>query len=481
MSCFLTLSAFVGDDQEAAAKKLALMFRMAPQQAHAILDKVSKGETWQTPKGVPDKQAAVAENYLKAIGFRVERSGQQAVVDQIAGAVALEEPPSSEAGQGFEGNEGEEMAGGPPGQPPRTGSRLRPPGNGGGKNQDSTPPQGLPIGFHGTGGGLFKIMLINWVLTILTLGIYYFWGKTKVRRYLCEQSSFAGDRFYYHGTGGELFKGAVIFGFILTLLNLGIMAIGSAWGPQAEIAAQIGSSYIIVVLLPVIMVGAFRYRLSRTAWRGIRLSFRGMRKSALWLYVKGYLLTALTLGLYWPYFTARKQQFWRSNAYFGNQSFKYEGDGKDILKAFLMLILLFVGCVALPAALPILAPEIFNKELATVAMGVMWIPLVIGYMSYSVYLDRYNWSKTQFAGASFNYDATTWQWIILQVTNFLIIVCTLGLGFPWATIRSRKFLADHLAVAGNMQLSQVVQDAQKSSALGEGAADGFDMDIDIGI
>jgi len=32
-----------------------------------------------------------------------------------------------------------------------------------------------------------------------------------------------------------------------------------------------------------------------------------------------------------------------------------------------------------------------------------------------------------------------------------------------------------------MQLSQIIQEAQKSSALGEGAADGFDMDIDIGL
>ena len=38
MSCFLVLNSFAGNDQEAAAKKLALMFRMAPQQANAILE-----------------------------------------------------------------------------------------------------------------------------------------------------------------------------------------------------------------------------------------------------------------------------------------------------------------------------------------------------------------------------------------------------------------------------------------------------------
>ena len=142
-----------------------------------------------------------------------------------------------EPGRVFE--DGNPMAAGPPGQSSRTGSDLSPPGNGGTTNTGGSPPQGLmPIGFHGTGGGLFKIMLINWILTILTLGIYSFWGKTKVRRYLCEQSSFVGDRFYYHGTGGELFKGALIFGAIFGLFNLGIYSIGQVWGLQAQGIAQ---------------------------------------------------------------------------------------------------------------------------------------------------------------------------------------------------------------------------------------------------
>ena len=480
MSCFLTLSSFVGEDQDAAAKKLALMFRMAPQQASTILKNISKGQAWQTPQGISDKQAAVAENYLKAIGFQVERSGQQEFVDQIAGTVTLEDaPPNDEAGLGLSGNE-DERGGWLPSQLLSTGNDLSPPENGGTTNPSDLPSRDMPIGFHGTGGGLFKIMLINWILTLLTLGIYYFWGKTKVRRYLLEQSSFAGDRFYYHGTGGELFKGALIFGLMLTLFNLGIMAIGNVWGPQAELIAQIGSSYLILFLLPVIMVGAFRYRLSRTAWRGIRLSFRGKRKSALWLYIKGYIFTFFTLGLYWPYFTVRKQKFWRSNAYFGSQSFSYDGEGKDILKVFLMMILLYVVCMALPVALPLLVPGI-SKEQSTIAFAVVWIPLIIGFLYYVVYLDRYHWSKTQFAGSTFNYDATGRQWFMLKFTNFLLIVFTVGLALPLATIRSRRFLADHLSVVGNMQLSQVVQEAQKSSALGEGAADGFDMDIDIGL
>ena len=479
MSCFLVLNSFAGNDQEAAAKKLALMFRMTPQQAGAILEKVARGQVWRTPKEVSDQQALVAENYLNGIGFHVERSGQQAVVDQIAGAVAVEEePPNDEADLGLSGS-GDSMESEPPGGSSRTGNG-RPPGNGGPTNPGGASPQSMPIGFHGSGGGLFKIMLVNWILTILTLGIYSFWGKTKVRRYLCEQSSFVGDRFHYHGTGGELLRGALIFGGMIILFNLGLYSIEQFWGLQARGFAEIGGILLIVFLLPVIMVGAFRYRLSRTAWRGIRFSFRGKRKSALWLFVKGYLLMIVTFYLYWPYFVVKMQKFWRGGSYFGNQSFKYDGKGGDIMKAFLLMILLYLVCMVLPMTLQPLFPEI-DKKVGAMVLAVSWIPLLAGFMYYTVYLDRYHWSKTEFAGGRFHYDATAWQWFLLNLTNLLIIIFTLGFGIPLAIIRSRQFLANHLAVVGDMQLSQVVQEAQKSSALGEGVADGFDMDIDIGI
>ena len=467
MSCFLVLNSFEGENQEAAAKKLALMFRMAPQQAHAILKRIGQGQVWQTPREVSDQQAAVAENYLTGIGFQVERSGQQEAVDSIAGVATLEEePPLAEADTetGFDSDfdSVEEVSVPDVTQPPQ---------------------KGLTVGFHGTGGGLFKIMLINWLLTIVTLSIYYFWGKTKVRRYIWEQSSFAGDRFYYHGTGGELFKGAVVFGLILTIINVGIFAIGNAFGPQAEMIAQVGSSYLILFLLPVIMVGAFRYRLSRTAWRGIRFSFRGKRKSALWLYIKGYILTLLTLGLYWPYFMVLKQKFWRSNGYFGSQAFQYNGDGKDILKAFLLFVVTSLILFSAPSFLM----GYLGFEMEEAMQGIMMlslgllVPFIIIYFYYSAFLDRYNWSKTQFAGGTFKYDATGGQWFLLNFTNLLLLVFTVGLALPFIIIRYRKFLANHLTVHGNMQLSQIVQEAQRSSALGEGAADGFDFDIDIGL
>ncbi len=51
-------------------------------------------------------------------------------------------------------------------------------------------PQTLRPSFHGTGGALFVIQFVNALLTILTVGIYNFWGRTRVRRYVWSQTAF---------------------------------------------------------------------------------------------------------------------------------------------------------------------------------------------------------------------------------------------------------------------------------------------------
>ena len=62
----------------------------------------------------------------------------------------------------------------------------------------------LRLGFHGNGSSLFGIFVINVLLTLLTLGIYYFWGKAKIRRYMHSQTELHNQPVSNHTTGGEL-------------------------------------------------------------------------------------------------------------------------------------------------------------------------------------------------------------------------------------------------------------------------------------
>src|SRR5579864_3315330 len=78
--------------------------------------------------------------------------------------------------------------------------------------------------FHGNGGTLFGIHVVNVLLTLVTVGIYYFWAKTRIRAYLSGQTEIEGDRFAYHGTARELLLGTIkavlVFGLPILLLQL---------------------------------------------------------------------------------------------------------------------------------------------------------------------------------------------------------------------------------------------------------------------
>src|SRR5688572_29525354 len=63
------------------------------------------------------------------------------------------------------------------------------------------------IEYDGRASAIFGIWALNFFMKIITIGIYSFWGKTRIRKYVTSCFSLGGDRFEYTGTGGELFKG----------------------------------------------------------------------------------------------------------------------------------------------------------------------------------------------------------------------------------------------------------------------------------
>ena len=256
--------------------------------------------------------------------------------------------------------------------------------------------------FHGSGGSLFGIHIVNMFLTVITLGIYYFWGKVRVRKYLLSESEFEGDRFAYHGTGRELLvgflKAALVFGVLL--IFLGIIQEFLARVPALKIVLRLVMYAAILILIPFAIVGARRYRLSRTSWREIRFSFRGRALDFIKLFVTGSLLTGITLGLYYPFFETRRQAFLVSDSYFGNQKFEFDGEGRRLFGSFLLAILLFFP-----------------------TFGLIWF-------WYLAKKQRYFWEHTSFVSARFRSTVTGKRLFLLTLGNLLLIVFTLGLGFP---------------------------------------------------
>jgi uncharacterized membrane protein YjgN (DUF898 family) len=302
--------------------------------------------------------------------------------------------------------------------------------------------------FHGTGGTLFGIYLVNMALTILTLGVYRFWAAVRIRRYIMSQSEFEGDRFAYHGTGKELWLG---FGRAFLFFWLPLVACNVA----AELfLGDLGSSIVLVltfvavlVLTPVAIVAARRYRLSRTSWRSIRFSFRGNTREFVALFLKGALLSILTLGIYSPIFMVRQYRFMAEHSYFGTLKAEFDGENRALLGSFLIAALL-----------------------TPFTLGLSWI-------WFSAKKARFLWAHTTIGNARFEYDVTGGRLLALQAVNALLLLVTLGLGRAWVVVRSVRFTLRYLSLRGALDLEAVQQDAKAATATGEALAGLLDADL----
>ena len=305
--------------------------------------------------------------------------------------------------------------------------------------------------FMGSGATLFGIHVVNVLLTLATLGIYAFWAKVRVRAYLLSETEFEGDRFAYHGTGREMLRGflkALVFFFIpISALNLVPELLGA---PLAVVAATRALVYVVAsVFVPVAMIGARRYRLSRTSWRGIRLSLRAHTWDFVRLWTWCTFLTAVTLGLFYPIYVVRRQDFMTRHMWFGSQRFGFDGRGRDLFWPFVGMVLL----------LP-------------VTLGLSWF-------WFSARKLRYFAAHTSFGGARFASSVRALPLAWLTLSSLVVLILTLGLAWPWMSVRALRFAYANLSIEGPLALDSVTQQAQAASATGEGLA-GF-LDADLGL
>lgn len=331
--------------------------------------------------------------------------------------------------------------------------------------------------FRGAGGTLLGMQIANVCLTLVTLGVYHFWGKAKIRRYLFSHTSFGNDRFAYHGTGKELYQG-----FLKAMLVFGIpyFSLGAAhtfldlprW---VDLLSQALAGLVLFLYVPVAMVNARRYRCTRTSWRGIRFSFRGHTTDFLTLYVRGWGFTLLTLGSYYPYFQTQRQAFFHAHTYFGNQRFGFTGHGSGLMVPFAVTLVstyVVLGLCGLALAF----------QLTNATLTLLLIPFVLGplWIRLLGLKQKYCWDHTTFGEARFS-SSITWQRLFsLYLGNLGLLLVTLGWAWPWVTVRNARFFLGTLSLQGPVDLNRVLQDTAQSSVTGEGISNlldsGFDMD-----
>src|SRR5688572_32680873 len=104
--------------------------------------------------------------------------------------------------------------------------------------------------FKGKGSELFGIQLPNWVLTVITFGIYYPWAKAEKLKYLYQKTELAGSRFKFHGTGKEMFKGFLKAFAVMAVIYGVLMACVLSGSEKLTIAGVIFFYFALAALIP---------------------------------------------------------------------------------------------------------------------------------------------------------------------------------------------------------------------------------------
>ena len=331
------------------------------------------------------------------------------------------------------------------------------------------------LDFTGRARAIFGIWILNCVLSIITLGIYSFWGRVNIRRYIWQSTRYEDEAFEYTGTGGELFIGFLIVFFIVLvpisaaksfsqyLLGLGHMG----W----TIVAGALTYGLIVFLIGIAIHRVRKYQLSRTLWRGIRGALGGssIRYGAVFLGYMG--LNVVTLGLAYPYTSVRLWSRLANETWIGSGRLHFEGGVKDLYRPFLIAWGVFFAAPILMAA-----GSVSSIGLWQLVPVVSFFAGGIAYQWFRAAQYRLFTKGTTFEdGVSFRLDLSGAKMLGFTTLNYFLLAITLGFATSYILVRGGRLIADRLTIVGEPDYEAISQSTSGMPKFGEGLGEAFDV------
>jgi len=379
--------------------------------------------------------------------------------------------------------------------------------------------QRLPIRFIGSGSEYFRIWIVNLLLTLVTLGLYYPFAKVRRLRYFHGATEVGGHPLSFHADPWKMLRG-----YLLVVLMFAAYGGAGYFSPVAGVLAFC----IIAALWPALWHSSLRFRLANTGWRGLRLHFTGTRGGAYRALAPGIVAAFLVVlaGLLGPtpeagaapdvpppeltlvqwvavllpvlMLPATPALLWLMRRYQqGHLALGAEQTRFDVrlrrfyfvaLKA-LALLMVFGFVVGLVAAVVggglAAAGEGYGlvKVLFTLvpAMVVLLLLQVVVLPYFVTRLQNLVWNGTRSRHIGFASTLRVRRMMALALRNWLLIIVTLGLYFPFAAVATARLRLQAVALSSELDPDELFSQAERGheSAAGDAAADIAGIDLGL--
>lgn len=346
------------------------------------------------------------------------------------------------------------------------------------------PSRSLPFAFDARGGEYFRIWIVNLLLTIVTLGIYSAWAKVRRLRYFYGNTRLDGMAFEYHGRPIALLKGRLIavgaYGLFYVLA-------------QIYPLAAIGFLPLFMLGVPWIIMKSRRFQMHMTSYRGIRFGFDGTYRGALKAYIGWPLLAAITAYLLGGRMVWEQVRYLLGHARYGTEPAHFTTGPGPFNRFFLvamglssLLVVTFVVSFELLARTVRAEADPDNPlaHLLRPSMAGVLLVLVLAGVAIAAYYQKSRLNAS-FGGLELGPHRVeshleTWPLFLIYLSNFVLIVLTLGLYSPWAKVRQMKYQMTSLVVVARGDLDRFAAAVgEGTDAIGEEIGDFFDVDFGL--
>jgi uncharacterized membrane protein YjgN (DUF898 family) len=370
-----------------------------------------------------------------------------------------------------------------------------------------------PVQFTGSGSEYFRIWIVNLLLTLLTLGLYYPWAKVRKLKYFYSNTEVAGHALDFHGTPKQMLRGFLLMAFLFLM---------SSFAGQAFPLLSSVFGLVLAVAWPALLWASLRFRLANTSWRGLRFEFTGSLKSAYAVFGKAILGAALLggvgvalmstkstlgilagaicfLGIYamgpYVYFSFKRYQ--HQNYAYAQLQTEFRASFGDVLKVFMRtggLTLLMFAVAGVLAAVFMAAgmsdamsggagdkAEKF-ASLAPLGLGLVLVLQFVPAPYFQSRMQNLVWSQTGNPSVRFKSDLGFTPLFKQTLLNWLLIIVTLGLYWPFALVATTRLKLQAITVHMRVDPDTLVAQAQpKAGQMGIGDAAADLAGIDLGL
>ncbi len=345
---------------------------------------------------------------------------------------------------------------------------------------DAAAEQPQRIAFHATGSEYFRIWIVNLLLSIVTLGIYSAWAKVRRNQYFYSSTELAGSSFEYHGNPVAILKGRII--------AVLVFAAYSAAGRFSPLAGAV-MGLLMAGVAPWFIWKSLQFRLHNTSYRGIRFHFAGDVYDAYKNYLARPMLNGLTLFLATPFIHQRMKTYQHHESRYGNARFSFDASVGSFYKLYALGAVVGLGGFGLIAWLIFSGGAVPDgsagaAEMRTVEGGLLllfgyaWIFLV--YPLFMNMLQNLIWNHTSLEQHRFQSDMKWGRVIFITLSNYLAIICTLGLFIPFAKVRAMRYRLESTVLLAQGSLDEfVAASTLPVGAVGEGLSDVMDFDLSL--